>query len=471
LISRSRFLFALVAIALLAGVLGGPTVAVAATKGSGGWYWPTGSENFGGMSGYWVHRSNNNSWHMAQDMRLPQGRPVYAIADGTVAESKGEAGYGGVLVVWHKTGDGQKFLAVYGHVIRGNFPKGAKVRAGQVIGKANSANHVHFGIHPGDAYPPDRNPFRGHTYDPKQTYGWVNPVKFLREHPAYLPYKAPALPLVTTVSTSATPTVLGVADGSVYWMQPAADADESPTVFARPISSGETTRLAEEAVLPALDTTRYLATSTGVSFSLFDRMPVLASAYSTLNPRWGQPVAFTGTLKSAAGKPFSGAKVCIERSLSGKTWGTVATGITGLDGAFSVGYVPTRSYVLRLRFTPPASFATTCTPKLKVSPMPGVHPPDSAKQAGPAQPVTLSGKLDLRHAAGTRSVELRIMTLGPTGWTDVITTWTANANSGSGTRYARKLKLAPGPYRVYASIPGDTIHAAEKTGWVTFRVK
>ena len=213
---RSRLLLACVLFVLLAGlVLGGPAIAAAGPKkGTGGWYWPVGTENFHGWDGYWKHRPAQHSWHMAQDMPVPQGSPVYAIADGVIAESNANAGYGGVLVLWHYTGAGQKFLAVYGHIIRGKgMNKGVKVKAGQVIGHVNSFNHCHFGIHPGNAYPPDGNPYRGHTYIESETYGWVDPVKFLKNNPAYLPYTAPPLPLVTTIATTSTPSVLGVADG------------------------------------------------------------------------------------------------------------------------------------------------------------------------------------------------------------------------------------------------------------------
>jgi hypothetical protein len=44
-------------------MFGGPAVAGAATKGTNGWYWPTGIEKLGNMDGYWVFRSSNHSWH------------------------------------------------------------------------------------------------------------------------------------------------------------------------------------------------------------------------------------------------------------------------------------------------------------------------------------------------------------------------------------------------------------------------
>jgi murein DD-endopeptidase MepM/ murein hydrolase activator NlpD len=156
--------------------------------GSGGWYWPAGTEDFQGWDGYWNYRPGSHPrWHVAQDMPTSVGHPVYAIGDGVILESGDGHGYGGVLVVLHKTDDGQYFKAVYGHIRRSSkTKKGAKVKAGQIIGRVNGAAHVHFGIHPGRAYPPDRNPYRGHTYTSKKTYGWVDPVAFLRENPRVL---------------------------------------------------------------------------------------------------------------------------------------------------------------------------------------------------------------------------------------------------------------------------------------------
>ena len=471
---RPRLLLASIVFVLLAGVvLGGPAVAAAAPKkGSGGWYWPVGTEDFHGWDGFWTHRPGNHSWHMAQDMPVPQGHAVYAIADGVIAESNPNAGYNGVLVVWHVTGDGQKFLAVYGHIIRGKgMNKGVKVKAGQVIGHVNSYNHCHFGVHPGDKYPPDGNPYRGHTYIESETYGWVDPVKFLKNNPANLPYTAPPLPCVATVSTVSTPCVLGVADGSVYWN--CASAVCTPTVFSRLLPSGETTQLAEDARLPQLDATRYLVKTSRTAFTLWDRLPVVTTTFSTTQPLWAHPIAVAGTLKSASGKLFSGAKVALERSTNGgKTWVAVAGAIVGPKGTFSLGYAPSRTYRLRVKFTPPATFIPATSAEVTVSPKPGLHAPDTAKQTTTGRKVTLSGMLDARHPAGAHTVALCLQRLGPTGWTTVLTTWSANANAGkASTRYSRQLTLAAGSWRVFASCPADSMHAAESTCWKGFKVK
>lgn len=375
--SRFRLLLACVVSVLLAAVvLGVPTAAMAdSCKGTGGWYWPTGTEKLGSMDGYWVFRPSNHSWHMAKDIATPQGHPVYAIADGVVAESKGNAGYGGVLVVWHKTGDGQKFLVVYGHVNRAKLGKGAKVKAGQVIGKINSYNHLHFGIHPGDKYPPDRNPYRGHTYVESQTYGWVDPIKFLKTHAAFkVACITPTLPLVTTISTLSTPTVLGVAEGSVYWSVPSGES--STTTFTCALPSGESTRLPDGAELPDLDTTRYLATTSTAAFALYDRLPVLTASYSTTLTAWKHDITVRGTLKNAGGKVFSGAKICLERSCDGTVWTTTASTTTGQKGTYSLGYAPSRGCQLRVKFAPPNTYITATSTPVAVIPKPGLHAPD-----------------------------------------------------------------------------------------------
>jgi hypothetical protein len=422
------------------------------------------------MDGYWVFRPSNHSWHMAKDIATPQGHPVYAIADGVVAESKGNAGYGGVLVVWHKTGDGQKFLVVYGHINRAKLGKGARVEAGQVIGKINSYGHLHFGIHPGSKYPPDRNPYRGHTYTPSQTYGWVDPVKFLKTHAAFkVACITPTLPLVTTISTLSTPTVLGVAAGSVYWSVPSGES--STTTFTCALPSGEATQLAEGAELPQLETTRFLGTTSTASFALYDRLPVLTASLSTKRPAWKHDITVTGTLKNAGGKAFSGATICVERSCDGTTWVAVASTTSGQKGMYSLGFAPSRACQLRVKFAPANTYLPTTSTPVAVIPKPGLHAPDSAKPSKAGHSVVLGGMLDARHPAGAHCVTLRLQQSGPKGWTDVLTTWAVNANSGSGTRYSRKLTLAAGKWRVRASCEADSLHAAESTGWTKFTVK
>jgi len=55
--------------------------ALAAPKpGSGGWYWPVGTEDFQGWSG-WLDK-RGSYLHVAQDMPCAVGHAVYAIADG-----------------------------------------------------------------------------------------------------------------------------------------------------------------------------------------------------------------------------------------------------------------------------------------------------------------------------------------------------------------------------------------------------
>jgi murein DD-endopeptidase MepM/ murein hydrolase activator NlpD len=469
---RAKLLLAAVVIvALAAAVLGAPASALAGpTRGSGGWFWPIGSENLGSMDGYWVFRSANHSWHMAKDMAAPPGHPVYAIADGVVAESKADAGYGGVLVVWHKTGAGQKFLAVYGHIIRKNLPKGAKVKAGQVIGTVNSAAHCHFGIHPGDKYPSDGNPFRGHTYIESQTYGWVDPVQFLRTHPAFqLGYGAPTLPLVTTVSTGATATVLGVSAGSVYWTQPS--DDESPTIFARPILSGETTEVAEDTVLPPLDTTTYLASVEATSFALFNRTPVVTVKFSTRTPAWGVPLKTTGSVKNSAGKAFAGASVCLQRSVDGVVWKTVESATTDSKGGYSLEFAPTRTFMLRVKFNPPNTYMPAKSASASVTPTPGLHRPDVTKQKKPGGPVTISGKLDARHPAGSHTVTITFQQLTAGRWVTTGIILVGNNNSGAGSRYSASGPLPKGAWRVRASCPADGLHTAQTTGWTGFAVK
>jgi hypothetical protein len=346
---RAILLGALMTSALLAA----PVAAHAATTGSGGWYWPVGTENFRGWDGYWAYRPQRPPrWHVAQDMPCAVGHAVSAVGDGLVLEAGGDHHYGGVIVVLHTTADGHVFKAVYGHMRPSKgIKKGVRVKAGQVVGRVNGAAHLHFGIHPGRAYPPDKNPYRGHTYNSKVTYGWVDPVKYLRANPRILVYSAPVAPVVASVDTTERATVFGTADGAVYW---AIGSGEDPAVFRRDLTGGPVEQVDETPSEP--DTQRYSAHVDATSFTLADTLPSLTIAVSTAAPVWKRSVTVSGRLANASGAPFVGARVIVETSSDGAVWKQTCVALCGLKGAYSTSFVPTRRVGVRARFVPPTAY-------------------------------------------------------------------------------------------------------------------
>jgi murein DD-endopeptidase MepM/ murein hydrolase activator NlpD len=456
-------------IALTIAIVAAPATVLAATPGSGSWFWPVGTEDFHGWDGWWVYRSANHSWHMAQDMPSPTGHDVFAIGDGIVLESNPDAQYGGVLVILHKAADGREFKAVYGHIRRGDFPKGSKVRAGQVIGHVNGDRHVHFGIHPGRAYPPDGNPYRGHTYVRSNTYGWTDPLGYLRANPRVLKYAAPLLPTVATVETLLVPTVLGTTDGTVFWSTET--SDDVVTRHSRPIAGDATETVTLDAGPPSLDTTRFLATVSGTSFTLADRLPVLAAAYSSRTPRWGTATTISGTLRNAAGSPFVGATVTLERSVDATSWTRIGNTLTGLKGAWSISYRPVRAYRVRLRFSPPVPYVTATSAETTVAPHAGVSAPDEHACAGSGHSFEVAGTLRPRHPAGSRTVIVRFQRYEAGTWAEASTHLTTNRHSGSATRYYHRVSLAAGRWRVRAETAADSLHAATTSGWFAIAVR
>jgi Peptidase family M23 len=175
----------------------------AVSKGLNGWYWPTGTENLGSMGGWMQYRPGGTpNWHLAKDIGAAYGSPVYALTDGTVFDAYAVLdGYApaGAIVVLYRNENGDYFKALYGHVKSLQYRKGAKVKAGAVIGYIGQSNpyHLHFGIHPGAGLPtdPQHNVFRGHTYVKSQTYGWTDPVAYLHAHSPYVPPKPVTLSL------------------------------------------------------------------------------------------------------------------------------------------------------------------------------------------------------------------------------------------------------------------------------------
>jgi hypothetical protein len=454
----------------LSALLAVPTVAHAVSPGSGGWYWPVGTENFQGWDGWWTYRPQNPPrWHMAQDMPAPVGHPVYAVGDGTVLESGGDHGYGGVIVVLHKTADGHYFKAVYGHIIpAASAHKGAKVKAGQVVGRVNRCAHVHFGIHPGKAYPPDNNPYRGHTYDSKKTYGWVDPVKYLRANPRVITYSAPKLPVIATVDTTGHPSVLGVAAGTVYWTIGAGD---DLLTFCRSLDGGEALAVTSDADIPSLDTTRFPARIGEASFTVDDRLPLLTLAASTATPSWKHAVSLSGRLTNVIGAPFKGATITLESSQDGEEWKPVATAKTGLTGAYAVSWTPPARVRLRVRFLAPTLYLPAASALTTVAPEPALTSPSTPKTVAQGRVFTVHGTLAPRHAAGPGAVTIRVQRNVAGFWTDYSVVPAACHDSKAGSTYTASLHLPAGSWRLRAQVPADAAHAAGSSAWSSLAVR
>jgi hypothetical protein len=455
---------------LLTALLSMPAVAHAVTPGSGGWYWPVGTENFRGWDGWWTYRPQHPPrWHMAQDMPAPVGHAVYAVGDGTVLESGGDHHYGGVIVVLHKTGDGHYFKAVYGHIIpAASARKGARVKAGQIVGHVNGCAHVHFGIHPGKTYPPDNNPYRGHTYNSKNTYGWVDPVKYLRTNPRVIPYSAPPLPVIATVDTTEAPTVLGVAGGAVYWTIGSRDR---LLTFTRALDGNDVVALEAGADLPTMETARFSAQVGTTSFALTDRLPVLALAASTSTPAWKHAVSVSGYLSNAKGAPFKGGTVVLESSADGGDWKTVKSAKTGPEGGYTLSWTPSMRVRIRARFVAPALYAAAASVATTVAPKPSLTAPSVPKTVAHGRSVTVRGTLAPRHHAGSGTVALRVEKLIAGVWTAYSQATATCRDSAAGSAYSGSLRVPAGSWRVRAETPADGQHAAGSSAWSKFAAR
>lgn len=127
-------------------------------------------------------------YHLAVDFKVGTGTPVYAIADGTIAEARHQyvanANQGGVLIIRHKTSDGTDFTATYGHIALAKTQ--GDVKAGDLIGTITDCwvryqdgrvlnhPHLHFSIRPGSGIE-----WTAYTSNPSVKYGFENPLEFL----------------------------------------------------------------------------------------------------------------------------------------------------------------------------------------------------------------------------------------------------------------------------------------------------
>ena len=105
--------------------------------------------------------------HKGIDLAGPIGTPIYAAADGTVADAGEASGFGQWVVLDHVI-NGQLFSTVYGHVDTYLVEAGQQVRAGQQIATIGNRGestgpHLHFETWPGGRT-------GGAAVDPKPQY-------------------------------------------------------------------------------------------------------------------------------------------------------------------------------------------------------------------------------------------------------------------------------------------------------------
>jgi murein DD-endopeptidase MepM/ murein hydrolase activator NlpD len=115
-----------------------------------GWVLPLPAGSFTPTSPFgWRMHPILHDWrlHTGEDLGAAQGTPVYAVFPGTVVAAGPNAGYGNQIVVQHAGG----VASAYNHLSAILVPTGARVTAGQVIGRVGStglstAPHLHFEI-------------------------------------------------------------------------------------------------------------------------------------------------------------------------------------------------------------------------------------------------------------------------------------------------------------------------------------
>jgi murein DD-endopeptidase MepM/ murein hydrolase activator NlpD len=83
--------------------------------------------------------------HTGVDYAAPVGTPVISVADGVVAESSFQGGYGNMVVIQHNAHQS----TAYAHLSRMNVRKGQTIKQGDIVGAVGSTGlstgpHLHF---------------------------------------------------------------------------------------------------------------------------------------------------------------------------------------------------------------------------------------------------------------------------------------------------------------------------------------
>lgn len=179
-----------------------------------GFCWPTeGNELLLGW-----HKTNDSypgGVHLGQDIKVAEGKKVFAIADGAVLHNRMDVdGYGGVgfdgggLVIRHKLSNGEEFTALYAHLK--NITVGSTVKRGQKIAEIGpymgGTVHLHFGIR--SPFNDDSNCWSGYGYG--NDNGFLNPVMFIQGNAPYIDFSDDSQPVEATVRK----------DGEAAWYPP-----------------------------------------------------------------------------------------------------------------------------------------------------------------------------------------------------------------------------------------------------------
>jgi ribosomal protein L27 len=452
--------------------------------GSGGWYWPIGTEDFSGWSG-WLDRRGAYV-HVAQDMPCAAGHAVYAIGDGVVYISRADAGGygvggapGGCIIITHTTAAGTRFHALYGHVYGLRVKAGQRVTAGQVIARVNGCRHLHFSTHPGARYR-DGNPYAGHV--PRRWTdhgGFVDPVGFLKTNPRAAPYTPPELPSIDVV-TETPPSQYGAVDGAAYWTEESATGR---TVWRLDLfGGGEREQLAPGDVIPPFDLRRYQAVplaAPALGFSVTDRRPVVTLMAKHDTPAWGAEAHLKATLLNAAGKPLQGGVLRLQRYRD-TGWQNVALAVTDGRGAASLLRRASATVSFRVVFAPPATqpegreYLLAYSAREVVTPHVALTTPRLPVRVAADALITVTGRLTPRHPAGQRTVQLEFQRRGAGGAWAVLQQAAAgnrDLSRGEATRYVGHVRLPKGSWRVRATHPADDEHALTSTSWRAFSVE
>tara|TARA_B110000208_G_C11600051_1_gene369677 strand:- start:95 stop:736 length:642 start_codon:yes stop_codon:yes gene_type:complete len=149
------------------------------------------ASEFGSYTG--VNGKTRNSAHQGIDIRGRVGQEILAVADGTVLEATVEKCWGPTIAVNHGIAiDGNKIIALYGHVGEMLVAEGDKLKRGQLIARLGNnqhkfkciygVRHLHFQI--GRKYRGrNKGIYWGHSYFLRDGKKGINPHLYWADGP------------------------------------------------------------------------------------------------------------------------------------------------------------------------------------------------------------------------------------------------------------------------------------------------
>lgn len=202
------------------------------------------------------------------------------------------------------------------------------------------------------------------------------------------------------------------------------------------------------------------------SYTLKYGFPTETASLSASGPsqtEWAASAEVTGTVRNQAGVPKSGEPVYLfAKPYGAAAFTLVASTESDASGNFRFTPVPAKRTTYRVsHLGGPRLLPAEASPELVITPRAYLTAPSAPSKVRRGEAFTTAGYLKPRHKAGGHYVKIKCYRLESGVWVSRKTLYATAYNYSSYTKYATRLSLSRGKWKIVASVTGDSQHAGK----------